>query len=341
VLLNGDGRAKVTDFGIARSLDVAGVTQAGTVLGTSNYIAPEQASGREVEPSTDVYSLGVVLFELLTGRVPFPGETFVSVAMRHVTEPPPSVLELRPDCPPRVAAAVGRALEKDPADRFPTMDAFAAELETCLAELESESDAEATLIRPAPPVPGRTRRRAARSARRPRWPLLLVAAGLLLLGAAVAAVLLDRSGTSSTESTPAARLGPATLDAMSTWDPHGDNQEHNEEMGNATDDDPATYWSTEHYRSFTKPGVGLVLEAVRGERIRRVTVRSDTPGFTAEIQAGSSSTGPWRRASASRTAGATTTFSVDGRSDRFFEIWITKLPQGVAHVNEVTARGTD
>src|SRR5207244_7169401 len=82
VLLNGDGRAKVTDFGIARTLDVDGMTQTGTVLGTSNYIAPEQASGQPVDAHTDVYSLGVVLFELLTGRVPFPGETFVAVAMR-------------------------------------------------------------------------------------------------------------------------------------------------------------------------------------------------------------------------------------------------------------------
>ncbi|MBW8741660.1 MAG: serine/threonine protein kinase [Acidobacteria bacterium] len=85
VLLNGDGRAKVTDFGIARSLDVDGVTQTGTVLGTSNYIAPEQASGRNVDVHTDVYSLGVVLYELLTGDVPFPGENFVAVAMKHLT----------------------------------------------------------------------------------------------------------------------------------------------------------------------------------------------------------------------------------------------------------------
>src|SRR5205085_4309758 len=123
VILNGDGRAKVTDFGIARSIDVAGVTQSGTVLGTSNYIAPEQAKGGEVEPATDVYSLGAVLVELLTGEVPFQGESFVAVAMRHVNEPPPSILDLRPDVPARVAHAVERALEKRPADRFPTMDA--------------------------------------------------------------------------------------------------------------------------------------------------------------------------------------------------------------------------
>jgi serine/threonine-protein kinase len=136
VILNGDGRAKVTDFGIARSLDVQGVTQSGTVLGTSNYIAPEQASGAPVDATTDVYSLGVVLFELLTGEVPFPGESFVAVAMRHVREAPPNVLDLRPDVPPRVAGAVARALEKDPDARFPTMDAFAAELEACMAQVD-------------------------------------------------------------------------------------------------------------------------------------------------------------------------------------------------------------
>ena len=109
VILNGDGRAKVTDFGIARSRDIQGVTQTGMVLGTSNYVAPEQAQGGKVDRATDVYSLGVVLFELLTGEVPFPGESFVAVAMRHVSEPPPSVLERRPDVPARVAHAVDLA----------------------------------------------------------------------------------------------------------------------------------------------------------------------------------------------------------------------------------------
>src|SRR5438876_10462126 len=125
VLLNGEGEAKVTDFGIARSLDVEqGMTQTGTVLGTSNYIAPEQASGRPVDAHTDVYSLGVVLHEVLTGEVPFPGDNFVAVAMKHINEPPPDLLEKRPNVPLRVAAIVDRALQKDPADRFPSMHAF-------------------------------------------------------------------------------------------------------------------------------------------------------------------------------------------------------------------------
>src|SRR5207253_5631826 len=138
VLLNGDGEAKVTDFGIARSLDVKhGVTQTGTVLGTSDYIAPEQAQGQQVDEHTDVYSLGVVLYELLTGETPFTGENFVAVAMRHINEPVPSVLAKRGDVSPRVDAAIQRAMAKDPADRFPTMADFCRELEACLAELRT------------------------------------------------------------------------------------------------------------------------------------------------------------------------------------------------------------
>src|SRR5689334_15405308 len=163
VLLNGDGRAKVTDFGIARSLDVQhGMTQTGTVLGTSDYIAPEQAQGQRVDEHTDVYSLGVVLYELLTSEVPFPGENFVAVAMRHINEQPPSVRDKRPDVSPRLDDAVRRAMAKRPQDRFPTMDAFCAELEACLAELQA---AGTQLARPAVTRPRRQRPRFS------AWPL--------------------------------------------------------------------------------------------------------------------------------------------------------------------------
>ncbi len=177
VLLNGDGRAKVTDFGIARSLDVQhGMTQTGTVLGTSDYIAPEQAQGQRVDEHTDVYSLGVVLYELLTSEVPFPGENFVAVAMRHINEPPPPVRAKRPDVPPRVDAAVQRAMAKDPADRFQTMDDLRAELEACLDEVRSGDHGAVTAVGPAV---GRPRGR-----RRSRGRLLAA----LLAVAAVAAV---------------------------------------------------------------------------------------------------------------------------------------------------------
>ena len=175
VLVTEDGEAKVTDFGIARSLDVEhGVTQTGTVLGTSNYLSPEQARGQTVTPATDVYSLGVVLYELLTGEVPFPGENFVAVAMKHINEEPPSLLERRPDVPMRLVAAIDRALAKDPDQRFPSMGAFCTELRACLAEFGTP-DAERTFIKPSP-VLKESRPHRARVARRRRWPLLLLVA---------------------------------------------------------------------------------------------------------------------------------------------------------------------
>src|SRR4051794_17644800 len=153
VLLNGKGEAKVTDFGIARLVDSDGHTQTGTVLGTSDYISPEQAQGRHVDAQTDVYSLGVVLYELLTGEVPFSGENFVAVAMQHINAPPPPVTLKRPEVPRRVEAAIDRALAKDPAARFATMTEFRNELEACLRELQAELDTSATGILPvtAPP----------------------------------------------------------------------------------------------------------------------------------------------------------------------------------------------
>src|SRR5690349_1713571 len=172
VLVTPDGDAKVTDFGIARSLDVEhGVTQTGTVLGTSNYLSPEQASGKPTTQATDVYSLGVVIYELLTGDVPFPGENFVAVAMKHLNEQPPDVLEQRPDVPLRLAAAIDRALEKDPARRFPSMDQFAWELRQCLAELDAP-EAERTLITPGPVIRESAPRRV--RARRSRAPLYVL-----------------------------------------------------------------------------------------------------------------------------------------------------------------------
>jgi tRNA A-37 threonylcarbamoyl transferase component Bud32 len=340
VLLNGDGQAKVTDFGIARSLDVEqSMTQSGTVLGTSNYIAPEQASGREVDAHTDVYSLGVVLFELLTGEVPFRGETFVAVALQHVHEPPPSVLERRPDVPPRVAAAIERALEKDPDDRFGSMEEFAAELEACLMGLDAD-DGETTLVPRRPPVPPVVRRRALW---RRRWlPVALAGLAVLLLAAALAGVVLTRGG----EPTSLLPLGgsgsakPVRLAGVGSWDPPpGDGAEHDEDVDKATDRDPATYWTTEHYRSFDKPGVGLVLEAPDSVALDRLTIVSDTPGFTAEIRSGPSPSGPFETVSRSEAVGDRTAFAISAEPSRYYVVWITNPgPGGFAHVNEVTAR---
>jgi eukaryotic-like serine/threonine-protein kinase len=337
VLLNGNGEAKVTDFGIARALDVQeGETQTGTVLGTCDYIAPEQAQGRRVDEHTDVYSLGIVLYELLTGEVPFTGENFVAVAMQHINAPPPPVSLRRPEVPARVDAAVERALAKDPAGRFPTMAAFCDELEACLDEVRFGDDGlAATGVLPVV-KPVRDRRR-----RRRRLPVALAAVALLAAVAAVLAVVLTRGGGSTGGGGgPGA---PVDLRAAASYDPYGNNHTENPQLvPYATDGKPSTAWSTEDYRypdgGLGKAGVGLVLEAPAGAAVHTLTVSSDTPGYTAEIEAGSSATGPFSVVSQSQLAGARTTWTLSGATGRYLLIWITNRGSAAAvDINEVTA----
>ena len=193
VLLNDEGHAKVTDFGIARSFDTLSNTQTGTVLGTSHYIAPEQARGEHVDAQTDIYSFGVVLYELLTGELPYSGDNFLTVAMKHVNEPIPSVFDRRPDTPLRLASLIERCMAKSPADRPASMDDVVGELEACRAELDGKDGGEATMILRKPrAAPARPRRKPVRRAG--KLPLLAVLIGLLLLAAAAGGIYLAVRG---------------------------------------------------------------------------------------------------------------------------------------------------
>jgi len=357
VLLSIEGEVKVTDFGIARSLDVEhGVTQTGTVLGTSEYLAPEQASGEPVSPATDEYSLGVVLWELLTGEVPFTGESFVAVAFRHVNEPPPRLREYRPDLSPRLAAAVERTLAKDPARRFPSMAALAAELRACLAELDAgpaaaaEDDSALTVVSPAVPAPAPApSRRPARRVRRRRPVALYVVLALAAAAAAFVAVFLiarsGHTGSGGGGGGGGSSGGSATsvpLQGVGDYDPQGNGGEHFDTASLATDGNASTSWTTELYGSQAfgglKDGLGLVLDAGSSVRLSQVTVTTPTPGFTAEIQAGDSSTGSFETDSSSQTVDGTTRFTLDGKTARYYVVWITELPPGNrAEISEVTA----
>ena len=242
VLLNDEGRAKVTDFGIARSLDGVGHTETGTVLGTSHYIAPEQARGEQIDAQTDIYSFGVVLYELLTGELPYPGDNFLTVAMKHVNDPSPSVLDRRPDTPLRLASLIESCMAKAPADRPASMDVVVAELEACLAELDAKDGGEGTMImkRPKPAKPSRPPKQ--RQERRGRFPLLWVLLGLLLLAVAAGGIYL---ATRDDEQGAGAASGDAvTLSGVGAYDPDGGDGEHDDLAGLATDGNPATFWRT-------------------------------------------------------------------------------------------------
>ncbi len=139
VILDEEGRAKVTDFGIARA-GASDMTLTGSIMGTAQYLSPEQAQGHAVSESSDIYAIGVVLYELLTGRVPFEGETAVTIALQHISREPPPPSSVNPAVPPALDAVVLRALRKDPVERYQSADEVIAALEEVRATLPKPRD---------------------------------------------------------------------------------------------------------------------------------------------------------------------------------------------------------
>ena len=118
ILINEKGHVKVADFGIARATSSSTITYTGSIVGSVHYFSPEQAKGHTISPKSDIYSLGVVMYEMLTGKVPFTGETAVSIAIKHLQEAPIAPHELRPDIPPIIEAIVLKAMDKNPDNRY-------------------------------------------------------------------------------------------------------------------------------------------------------------------------------------------------------------------------------
>ena len=120
-----DGVVKLADFGIAKAVsDESGITQVGSVIGTAAYLAPEQAAGERVGPPADLYALGVVAYQFLSGRLPYEAQSLTELALKQQRESPPPLDELNPEVTPQLAAAVDRALALDPRDRYPDADAL-------------------------------------------------------------------------------------------------------------------------------------------------------------------------------------------------------------------------
>jgi len=156
VLLTGDGVVKLADFGIAHVAAQPELTQVGTTIGTAAYIAPEQATGASVGPAADLYGVGLLLYEMLTGRPPFVGGTPMEVAYRQVNEHPTSPRQLVPAVPAALDAVVMRALAKDPAARFPSAEAMLAALDAPIPAPSSEVTQPMVTVRmPVTPPPGR------------------------------------------------------------------------------------------------------------------------------------------------------------------------------------------
>ena len=200
VLIASDGTVKVADFGIARALADTSHTATGTLVGSVHYLAPELMGGAESSAASDQYSVGVLLFELLTGRKPLPADTPMAVVMRHAKEKIPSVRQFAPDVPGAVDGVIARATATAPAKRYPDMATLAAALRDAVPAgpqrvvVSAEGDANGTLVIPidtqdtvtlAKPAAKRGVRRRSPALTRPRKrrvPLLLLAAALLLAG---------------------------------------------------------------------------------------------------------------------------------------------------------------
>ncbi len=355
VLIDPEGGAKITDFGIARTLTEEGLTIAGRVLGTTDYVSPEQALGQGVTGQSDLYSLGIVLYEMLTGEVPFKGSSPVAVAMRHVREEVPDVQLLRPRVSATTAAILDRATAHDLDRRYPDARSMVSDLEEALA-IEAARSGQATgeVTTVLRTLPGTARRRVPWRMRHPaRWAIslallvaivaivLVIAAGRAHKGTGVPQDVVSRPGLS------AVSLGQ---NAAHDYNPFGTGPENRDQVPNVIDSDPNTTWSTEQYYDGTLKkaggtGVGLYLDAAPGVIGKAIEVQTPTPGFAAQVYVAN-------HLQLSLTYGDPTPLtargwqgpvgksafvhnreriqlSVGGRRFRYYLLWIAALPPGM------------
>ena len=318
VLLAGDGRVKVADFGIAKAVAEADLTQPGLMVGTAKYVAPEQVEGGPVDARTDIYSLGVVLYEMLCGRPPFAGDSEAATALARLHRDPLRPRQVRPGVPKALEEIVCRAMARAPADRYDSASDLRAALLAAGAAPSPEVDLTGTYLSVAPPssaatIPsGMPAPTAAAPATTPSFrqtergwlvPTVVLVGVALALG--IAGILIGRSGAGdliggvkdAIAGQPATTVVP--ISAVGSFDPEcsaslcepgqrgGDGRENDETTNLAVDGDAETSWSTERYddRDITglKPGVGLVIQLESAKELAELQIDSPTNDWRAEI----------------------------------------------------------
>ncbi|MGZ4329056.1 MAG: protein kinase domain-containing protein [Solirubrobacteraceae bacterium] len=298
VLIDDEGSAKVTDFGIARTLDEEGLTADGRVLGTTDYVSPEQALGQDVTGQSDLYSLGIVLYEMVTGEVPFRGENQVAVAMKHVREEVPDVQVRRPEVSSALAAVIDTATAKHRQDRYADDAELIADLEDVLAiETARAGGATGEATSVLRTLPSRARRRIPfRMRHRAVAAILLLVVTSVAVGAVVWLATRTHHGTGnlnvkapSSSSTSGASLKQVRLcqSCAFGFNPLGSPSNEHPEASLAIDNQLGTAWTTQTYYSgaLNKAGVGLYIDARPMTAARVLRIFTTTPGFTATIYA--------------------------------------------------------
>ena len=327
ILLSTDGRVLVADFGIAKALEGADLTVEGAMVGTAKYLAPEQVEGGSVDGRTDLYALGVVLYEALCGRVPFQADTDTAIALARLHRAPLRPRQIRAEIPRNIEEVVMRAMARHPADRFVDAAQMRAALLDCVSGqrpvLRVTTDdtvvGDATMAdvalphdstpippsrpaveHPAEPIASAPAPSFSQSERGWLLPTLLIV--LVAAALAVAGLLFGRTGTGQhhrgvSPPSTAAVAAPLPLSAATPFDPPpGDGIEDNQDAFKAIDNNPDTYWHTETYDvgadiQRMKPGVGLTLTLDSPQRVSKVTVLSPSVGWSASIFATASTPG--------------------------------------------------
>jgi serine/threonine protein kinase len=340
VLIDAEGRAKVTDFGIALSQQSDGLTKTGRVLGTTDYVSPEQAMGREVDARSDVYALGILLYEMLIGDVPFKAETLVGVAMKHVNDPMPDVQQRRPGVSAALSQVIERATQKEPKKRYPDMGAMLADLEGALeVEIARTGGGTGDTTSVLDSVPSRNRLLSSRTVSIAG--ILLVLAGVLV---ALALVEIggegDKRGEEVRGDPPAEASGDEIeLVAASDFDPEAGDGEHPDETELAIDaDQTQSNWLTSTYTvgpamaDSGKTGVGLIVDAGEPVEARDLTITTENPGWSGEVYGALE--GPpddlegWGDPLGTFEASETeTSVPLNTTESRYYLVWITSLTE--------------